>query len=118
MRGLTVRQPHARLIEIGEKTIELRSWATRYRGDLLICSAARPDYDLWYPTGVTICLAELWDVREFLPEDAAAGRSKWRRGLHSWRLRNVRPVENLPIKGALGLFAVPSNIERRLLRAA
>lgn len=41
MRGLTVRQPHARLIEIGEKTIELRSWTTRYRGDLLICAAAK-----------------------------------------------------------------------------
>lgn len=39
IRGLTVRQPHAQLILLGEKTIELRSWSTRYRGDLLICAA-------------------------------------------------------------------------------
>lgn len=36
MKTLTVRQPHASLIALGVKTIETRSWSTRYRGPLLI----------------------------------------------------------------------------------
>lgn len=118
MNGLSVRQPHARLIEIAEKTIELRSWTTKYRGDILICAAAKADYNLAYPLGVTICLADLWDITPFVPSDAGAARSKWRRGLNSWHLRDIRPVAHMPIKGALGLFAVPLQIEHRLLRAA
>lgn len=40
MRAVTVHQPWATLIAIGAKTIETRSWATRYRGPLAIHAAA------------------------------------------------------------------------------
>ena len=56
MKALTVRQPHAQLILLGEKTLELRSWRTHYRGPLLICAGARPDYELAYPVGVTLAI--------------------------------------------------------------
>lgn len=36
MKALTVRQPWASLIAAGVKTIETRSWSTRYRGPLAI----------------------------------------------------------------------------------
>jgi hypothetical protein len=36
MRAITIRQPHAQLILLGEKTIELRSWSTRYRIPLTV----------------------------------------------------------------------------------
>ncbi len=36
MKALTIRQPWASLIAAGVKTIETRSWSTRYRGLLLI----------------------------------------------------------------------------------
>lgn len=36
MKCLTVAQPFAQLIIAGEKIIENRTWATRYRGPLLI----------------------------------------------------------------------------------
>lgn len=36
MRALTIRQPWAQLIALGVKTIETRSWATKYRGPVLI----------------------------------------------------------------------------------
>lgn len=39
MQALTVKQPWASLVAYGEKTIEYRSWATDYRGPLLICAA-------------------------------------------------------------------------------
>lgn len=36
MKGLTLHQPWATLVAIGEKGIETRSWATSYRGELAI----------------------------------------------------------------------------------
>lgn len=41
MRALTLHQPWASLIAIGEKTIETRSWSTQYRGPLAIHAAKR-----------------------------------------------------------------------------
>lgn len=43
MRALTIRQPWASLVALGVKTIETRSWSTRYRGPLAIhAGAAQP----------------------------------------------------------------------------
>ena len=36
MKALTIKQPWATLIALGEKKIETRSWSTKYRGPLLI----------------------------------------------------------------------------------
>lgn len=41
LRGLTIRQPWASLIALGVKTIETRSWATSYRGPLVIHAGKR-----------------------------------------------------------------------------
>lgn len=44
MKGLTVLQPWASLIAVGEKKIETRSWSTAYRGLLAIHAGKRfPD---------------------------------------------------------------------------
>lgn len=42
MKALTLWQPWASLVALGVKTIETRSWATRYRGELAIHAAKRP----------------------------------------------------------------------------
>jgi hypothetical protein len=39
MRGLTMTQPWATLVAIGENSIETRSWSTRYRGAIAIHAA-------------------------------------------------------------------------------
>lgn len=57
MKALTLHQPAASLVAVGVKTIETRSWSTRYRGPLAIHAAARPlrerlvigDYEAWPP---------------------------------------------------------------------
>lgn len=41
MKAITLWQPWASLVAIGAKTIETRSWATKYRGPLAIHAAAR-----------------------------------------------------------------------------
>ena len=42
MKVLTLTQPWAMLVAIGAKYIETRSWATKYRGPLLIHAAQGP----------------------------------------------------------------------------
>jgi len=41
IRGITLHEPWATLVAIGLKKFETRSWATSYRGKLLIHAAAR-----------------------------------------------------------------------------
>lgn len=60
MRCITIRQPWATLIAIGEKRLETRGWKTNYRGELAIHAGKRVD--------VAACLAE--PVRSLL---AASG---------------------------------------------
>lgn len=43
VRALTVRQPWAWAITCGAKTVENRTWSTRYRGPLVIHAGARID---------------------------------------------------------------------------
>ena len=50
MRCITIRQPWATLIAIGEKRLETRGWKTNYRGELAIHAGKRVD--------LVACLAE------------------------------------------------------------
>ena len=121
-KALTVKQPYADLLtrvvsrdEKGEyhaaKTIEVRTRNTNYRGDLLICSSAKP-VDPWgrYLAGVTCGFVELYGVKpveEFTAEDWAATcipESERPRKGFGWLMRNPRRVVEMPIKGQLGVY--------------
>jgi len=121
-KSLTVQQPWADLLTRVEwrdekgawhaaKSIEVRSRNISYRGDLLICSSARP-VDPWgrHLAGVTCGFVELYDtkpIEEFTEEDWAATcipeelrpRKGW-----GWMMRNPRRVVEMPVKGQLGLY--------------
>ena len=119
LRALSVRQPWANLIASGEKSVEVRSWSTTHRGDLVICSSTTVDdrgaliHDLnTDPCGVTICLVELVNVRPLergdvgpamMPDDADLDA-------YAWVLVQPRRLAPHPVRGALGLFGVPSDI--------
>ena len=123
-KALTVKQPYADLLtrvvsrdESGEyraeKTIEVRTRNITYRGDLLICSSAKP-VDPWgrHPAGVTCGFVELYDtkpVEQFTPEDWAATcipeKDRPRKGW-GWLMRNPRRVVEMPVKGQLGLYDI------------
>lgn len=51
MKALSVQQPWAQLLLNGDKTIEVRSWATKHRGELLICASAAPKDVFFKPKG-------------------------------------------------------------------
>lgn len=119
-KALSVKQPYADLLtrvvfwdESGEyhaeKTIEVRSRNTNYRGDLLVCASAKPELP-GRMSGVTCGFVELYDVKpieQFTTEDWAATcipeKDRPRNG-YGWMMRNPRRVVEMPIKGQLGVY--------------
>lgn len=120
MKALSVKQPWAFLIGGGEKTIELRSWATDYRGQILIC-ASQSERDAWVivdgkqhqlPPGVMMCVADLVDVRRL--DDTEENRvdayiDEIPPDTYGWFLENIRHVRLKPVSGRLRLFDVPDD---------
>lgn len=48
IKALSIAGPFARLIAVGSKKIELRSWKTNYRGLVLLHSSSNKDYDSYF----------------------------------------------------------------------
>ena len=115
IRVLSVRQPWASLIAAGEKTIELRSWSTRYRGSVLIVAGVgkwkgETKYSCG-PRGVAICLVDLVDVRPVLPSDAGRACLPPPAGFDfAWCLKNPRPVPHVRVLGKLGLYRADAEL--------
>lgn len=104
MIALSIKQPWANMIVSGQKTIETRTWATNYRGDLLICSSKKPDIA---PAGYALAIVELYDCRPMTKADEAAACCELYAGAFSWLIRNILRIETpFPVKGKLGLFEV------------
>ena len=104
MRALSVKQPWANLIASGSKTIETRTWATSYRGPLLIVSSKRPNIP---PAGSAVAIVQLVDCRRMTRADEAAACCDIYPNAVSWVLENVRRIRPFPVKGALGVFDCP-----------
>lgn len=116
-RTLTVRQPWAHLIIEGGKDVENRSWATSYRGTVLIHAGQRFERD-----GVIFAEKLGISVSTELPRGLILGSveliacvldstSPWAiKGMWHWILANPKPVrEQVWIKGQLGLQEAPAD---------
>jgi len=108
MRALSVKQPWANMIANGSKTIETRTWSTKYRGPLLIVSSARPAIK---PAGQAVAIVDLVDCRHMTKEDERAARCEVYPSAQAWILDNIRKIKPFPVRGALGLFEVEMPIE-------
>lgn len=104
--ALTVHQPYAHLIAAGRKPIETRTWATRYRGPLLIhASKRRAGAPLDLPRGQVVALVDLVDVRPLRVDDEAAACTPYKPGRFAWVLDNVVRLEpGVPCRGMQGLW--------------
>ena len=130
MRALTIHQPWAGLIAVGDKRIENRSWITKYRGPLAIhASAARKPglqamcrgafaqlgpHEQHNPAvfgqSAIVAIVDLTDV---VPVDQLT--YEWQDhpyvlGPFCWVLEDVRPVEHVAIRGAQGLWQLPDGL--------
>lgn len=108
MKALSVRQPFANLIASGEKKLELRTWSTLYRGELLIVAATKPHEqfpEAAGPWGVSLAIVDLVDVLPFTQDHerlACIAKPAWRG--FSWVLDNPRLVTQSRVRGLPGLF--------------
>ena len=96
MKVLSVKQPWAKLIASGSKSIEARTWTTLYRGPLPIVSSKRPNKP---PPGKAVAIAELVDCRQITEADEEAACCKIYPDAKAWVSENVQRVRPLPAKG-------------------
>lgn len=94
MKAISINNPYATQIMQGSKTIEYRSWDTKYRGDLLICSSANPIIPGML-SGHALCIVNLANTAYDSTED-----------MYAWHFLNVRKIKAFPVKGKLNFFDV------------
>lgn len=98
-------------VAIVAKTIEVRSRNTNYRGEVLICSSAKPELP-GHLSGVTCGLVELYDtkpVSAFTEEDwknTCIPEGERPTAGYGWLMRNARRVVEMPVKGRLGFYDI------------
>src|SRR3989337_1495911 len=131
--ALAVRHAVSDWIVLGLKDIEIRTWATKYRGRLLIHAGTTFDrVAMWrfpmetVPRGAIIGSVKLADILRFT-------RKTWKEEgdrhldtgqfpletAYAWILEDQRPFsEPIPYKGALKLFRVDSEPVRQALLAS
>lgn len=93
------------------KKYEYRTWRTKYRGKLLICSSKSPVIEGML-SGHALCIVELKDVHEITKDnykkygcDTAPNRK-----LYAWELKVISKVQPFPVKGKLSFFEVDDNL--------
>ena len=122
MKCLSICQPFAELVISGRKTIELRNWNTKYRGEFLIhaplkirtedCVRLKITNEL--KTGVIVGKAELYDVKKYqsfeeIKQDQKFhwAKRKFYKNCFGFLVKNPkRFMIPIPYKGRLGFFDV------------
>ena len=111
MYALSVKQPFASDIVIGNKTIEWRSKPWKHRGPLIICASLKPVVEVtkgvFMPVGMALGIVEMVDCRPFTREDLAPAGCRYYRGLvsgYAWVLENPREIEPVSVKGMVAPF--------------
>jgi activating signal cointegrator 1 len=70
MKAITIHQPWATLIALGEKKFETRGWATKYRGPIAIHAAKKVDKEICLEEPFRSVLAEHGYTADDLPTGA------------------------------------------------
>ncbi len=124
MKALSLKQPFAELIVSGRKTIELRKWNTKFRGEFFIHASKNPDEEAMksfgfvnLPLGVIVGKSKLIGVKKYGDEeehkkdkDKHLADSSW--GKFGFILEDAKRIEPIPAKGKLGFWEF---VEERLI---
>jgi hypothetical protein len=117
VKAISIRQPWAWLIVHGFKDVENRTWATNFRGRLLIHAGRTPDPRL---AKLRVLMREVHHIE--LPETFELGgivgeaevidcvkqcASAWFSGPFGFILAHAKATPFAPCKGKLSLFNVP-----------
>ena len=113
MKAISIKNPWAYDILCGYKNFEYRTWQTKHRGDLLICSSANPKIKGMI-SGHALIVCNLSDITRvtrsnFLkleldepPEDSEK--------IFAWHLTNFRMIKPFKVKGKLNLFEIDDKL--------
>ncbi len=123
MKAISIKQPWASLVAAGVKTIECRTWKTKYRGPLLIC-ASKGDVEvgeegdtLVVPGGLALGVVELVDILPMTKADlepACLPEAWYEDALKgfAWHVKKLYEIKPFPVKGKLNLFTVDAKLEK------
>ena len=121
MKALSLRQPYAELIVSGKKTIEVRNWNTKFRGEFFIhaskqimkedCKKEQLDTNK-ITTGAVVGKAKLVDVKKYESIDEfekdqdkhKANNSFFKKPCYGFILENIERCEPISAKGFLNFF--------------
>lgn len=114
MKALSIHSFYASAIACGLKAVELRSWRTSHKGDLLICSTKRDQFTKGlkerFVFGKALAVAELLGCIPYEESHRDAAfvdeEDEISEGTYSWVLDNIRPIKPFDVKGRLSLFDV------------
>lgn len=116
MKALSLKQPFAELIVQGRKTIELRKWNTKFRGEFFIHASKNPDSKAMkefgfkdLPIGKIVGKAKLVDVKKYKNDeegqkdkDKHLADIKW--GKYGFILEDAKRIEPIGARGKLGFW--------------
>ena len=112
MKALSIHPEYAMNIIKGLKTIEVRTWTTRYRGDLLICATAKHGKGLisGHALGI-VTLADIVPMKREHAKAAMVSPYEYWGDCYAWILENPRPIKPFPMKGKLSLWECNHEVE-------
>jgi hypothetical protein len=103
VKALTIKPKWANMILDGRKTIEVRTWVTRYCGPLAIHAGS--------PVCAIVAVCNLVAVRAMREADVPlTGGVEFHELLVAWELADVRRIEPIPCKGKLSLWTPPREV--------
>ncbi len=121
MKALSLKQPWAELVVMGRKSIELRTWNTKFRGEFLVHASGNADekkcreFNIKNPLkGSIIGSAELESVKIYRTEDELRTDDALHLGtgfhskypIYGFILKNPKRISPIKWKGFLGFFNV------------
>ena len=127
MKALSVKEPFASLISLGIKKIETRSFKTNYRGEIYIHASLTKNkieekrkakllkllpYNYKFKEGNIICKCNLKDciymdekfIKNIKNDKTEYLCGHYEVGRYAWILEDVEIIDEIPIKGKLGIW--------------
>ncbi len=116
MKALSLKQPYAELVVSGRKTIEIRKWNTKFRGEFLIHASKIPDKEAMkkfgfdsLPLGKIVGKAVLKDVKKYnskeeFENDKDKHLASLEYGSYGFILKDAERIKEIECKGSLGFW--------------
>lgn len=111
MKAISIKPHFAHQILCGTKRTEYRTWQTKHRGDLLICSSAAPK-EKGTISGHALIVCRLAAVEPLSKRELKqiGIDEQPEKPIYGWRLTDYRTIKPFPVKGKLNLFNVDDNL--------